>query len=90
MEPTLESCPVDDHQSNGSTEASVRELKMQMRAVRIHLEKRLGIVLANDDLILAWIPTFSGDVISRYPLGTRDGSQVVSSESRFWRARVCL
>ena len=31
----------------------------------MQLERRLGVVLANDDTILAWIPTFSGDVISR-------------------------
>ena len=56
----------------------------------------LEIVLANDDTILGWIPTFSGDVISRCrrcgrqdPLGTRDGSQMVSSEPRVWRACVC-
>ena len=33
----------------------------------MQLERRLGVVLANDDTILAWIPTFSGDVISRLP-----------------------
>ena len=34
VESTLESCPVGDLQPNGSIEASVREMKRQMRAVR--------------------------------------------------------
>ena len=56
----------------------------------------LEIVLANDDPILGWIPSFSGDVISRCrrcglqnPLGTRDGAQMVSSEPRSLEG-VCL
>ena len=82
-----ESCPVGDQQSHSSIEVSVRELKRQMRPDRVQLERRLGVVLANDDTILAWIPTFSGDVISRCrrgedPLGERGGSQIVSSETR--------
>ena len=59
VESIPEWCLVGDYQSNGSIEVSVRELKRQLRAVRMQLEKRLGIELANDDPILAWIPTFS-------------------------------
>ena len=40
VESILESCPVGDHRSNGSIEASVRELKGQTRAVRMRLEKK--------------------------------------------------
>ena len=61
-----ELCPVGDHPANESIQVRVPELKRQMRAVRMPLEKRLGMRPAHDDPILAWVPTFLGDVISRY------------------------
>ena len=51
--PFVEACPVGDHQSHGSIQVSVGELKTQMRAIRMQLERRLDIVLANDAPILA-------------------------------------
>ena len=81
MESILESCPVGDLQSNGTIEVGVRELK----------EKSLGFVLENDDPILAWIPTYVTDEVrAARPKGTRDGSQLVSSESPVWKACVCV
>ena len=67
--PFVEACPVGDHQSHGSIEVSVGELKRQMRAIRMQLERRLDIMLANDDPILAWILACSGDAIARYQRG---------------------
>ena len=67
--PIVESCPVGDHQSNCSIDVSVGEFRRQRRAIRMQLENRLGIVLANDDPVLAWIPTCSGDAIARYHRG---------------------
>ena len=47
----------------------MRELKRQMRAVQMQLDERLGVVLANDDPLLAWIPTLLRGVISCYRRG---------------------
>ena len=55
-----ESCPVVDRGAEGSIEMSVRQLKRQMRAVQLTLEKTIGMTLAT------WIPTFSGNVIARF------------------------
>ena len=52
--------PVGDHQANGSIESAVRQLKSQMRALRLALESRLGKVLAEDDPVLCWVATFAG------------------------------
>ena len=65
-------CPVGDHQANGDIEVGVRELKRQMRAIRLSLEGKLGMKLNDNDPILMWIPTFAGDAISRHRKG-RDG-----------------
>eukprot|EP00971_Amphidinium_carterae_P295244 5863306-Amphidinium_carterae.1 len=40
-----------------------------MRTTRLALEARLGRQLAEDDPVLAWIPTFAGDVIARFRRG---------------------
>ena len=53
----------------------MRDLKRQMRVIRMQLEKRLGIVFANDDHILTWILTLSADVVSRYRRGA-DGKPI--------------
>lgn len=41
------SSPVGDHQANGAIEVAVRELKRQMRALRMSLEYKLGRSLDN-------------------------------------------
>ena len=65
VEAIHESCPVEDHAPNGWIEVTVRELKRQMRAVRLSLEKKLFIMPACDGPVLAWVPSFEGDVIAR-------------------------
>ena len=84
VESTPESCPVSDHQSHGSIEVRVRELKRQMRADRMQYERRLGIVLAKDDPILSWIPTFAGGVISLYGRGADGKTPWEREAGRKW------
>ena len=51
--------PVGDHAKNGEIECAVRELKRQMRAVRLALETNLGRKVDTKDPVLAWMPTFA-------------------------------
>ena len=48
--PIVEACPVGDHQSNGSIDVSVGELKRERRAIRMQLEK--GLILCWRMMIL--------------------------------------
>jgi hypothetical protein len=85
---TLETIPREvpqgDHQKNGEIESAVRELKRQMRAIRMQLEQNLGRQLANDDPILSWIPTFAADTMAMYRRG-RDGKTAYERETgRKW------
>ena len=82
-------CPVGDHQKNGEIESGVRELKRQMRAVRMSLEGRLGRALADDDPLLMWIPTFAGDCIAFHRRGA-DGKTPWERETGRKRRRPCL
>lgn len=76
--------PVGDHQANGSIESGVREIKRQMRAVRMALERRLGRKLDSRDPILTWVPTFSADAIARHRKG-KDGKTPYERETgRKW------
>ena len=70
VESISQESPVGDHQANGDIESTVRTLKAQMRATRFALESRLGRQLAHDDPILTWIPTFTGDTITRFRKGS--------------------
>ena len=77
-------CPVGDHQANGEIESGVRELKRQMRAIRFSLEEKLGIMLASDDPVLSWIPTFAGDTIAHYRKGADGKTPHERETARKW------
>ena len=80
--------PVGDHAENGEIECCVRELKRQMRAMRLALENNLGTTLDAKDPVLAWMPAFAADVISRYRRGS-DGKTGWQRESgRQWAKRA--
>ena len=61
--------PVGDSQSNGEAEAAVKEVKSIVRTVKMALESNLGRRLGTKDPILAWIPTYAADMISRHRIG---------------------
>lgn len=82
-------CPVGDHQKNGDIESGVRELKRQMRAIRMNLENRLGKELSEDDPLLTWIPTFAGDCIAFHRRGDDGKTPWERETGAKWR-RPCL
>ena len=69
VESVSRNCPVGDHRANGHAESSVKQVKGQMRSIRLSLEQKLGIKLAEDHPLLQWIPMFAGDAISRHRRG---------------------
>ena len=62
--------PVGDRTENGEIECCVRELKRQMRAMRLALDSRLGKALDAKDPVLTWMLSFAGDVMTRYRRGS--------------------
>ena len=77
VEHTPQACPQGDHQANGHIESTVRELKRQMRALRLNLEKKLrqhnpnaGFTQLDDtDSVLFWMPEFVASAIAWYRKG---------------------
>ena len=76
--------PVGDHRANGDAEVSVREIKRQMRALRLSLESKLGVRLSDRDPLLFWMPSFAGDAIACHRRG-KDGKTAYERETgRKW------
>ena len=77
VEYTPQACPQGVHQANGQIENTVRELKRQMRALRLHLEKKLRQYnpnggfkkLEDTDPVLFWTPEFAANAIAWYRKG---------------------
>ena len=83
VEAISRSSPVGDHQSNGSIEVAVRELKRQMRALRYALEARLGKGLRDDDPVLSWAANFAAQSINVY---RKDSTGKTAYEKEFGRS----
>ena len=76
--------PQGNHQPNDEIKSAVREVKRQMRAVRLQLEKNLGRVPDEKGPILAWVPSFSADNMAMYKVGS-DGKTAYERETgRKW------
>ena len=50
--------PEGDHMANGRVEMAVREVKRQCRTLRISAEHNTGMRIADDSLLLSWLPRF--------------------------------
>ena len=77
--------PVGDHQANGEAEAAVRDLKRQVRVLKISLESKLGLQLKDDDPVLAWMPRHAGDLINRYRRGEDGKTPEQRRTGKQWR-----
>ena len=60
---------VGESQSNGDIESAVKEIKAMVRTTKAALESNLGRVLSSKDPILAWIPTYAAEMITRHRVG---------------------
>ena len=66
VELMLMTSPEGDHQANGFVQVGVREIKVQMRILRIQLKQRLGSRTGERDPLMSWIPRHGANCVSRY------------------------
>ena len=69
MDAVPEESPAGESRSNGEIESTVKEVKGVMRSVTSDLEHKLGVKIDSRHPILAWLPTYAGDIISRHRVG---------------------
>lgn len=74
--------PVGDHRANGNAEVAVREIKRQMRSIRISLEQKLKGKISNTSPLLAWMAPFAAHAINCY---RRDATGKTPYEKEFGR-----
>ena len=68
----------DDHKAMGEIEVMVREVKRQVRAMKLSLQRRLQNDIVDSHPILAWMPRHAADCISRF----RKGPDGLTAERR--------
>ena len=85
IEAIPEEPPVGDSRSNGEIEAAVKEVKGLMRSVKSDLEHKLNIDIDKKHPILAWLPTYVADVISRHRVGPDGRTAEKRRTGRNWR-----
>ena len=61
-----EESPVEDHQANGEIENAIKELEKQIRVLKLGLEQKMQLVLKDDHPMMAWLPEYSGFLLSRF------------------------
>ena len=69
LEATPQESPPSDHQANGEIEVMVREVKRQVRAIKMDLESKLQRKLEDRHPVLAHLPEHAASVINRYRKG---------------------
>ena len=75
VEFVMEESPVEEHQSNGTIEVTVREIQKQVRVMKSALEERMKCEVPSRHPILAFLVEHAGRLMSRYQVG-RDGRTV--------------
>ena len=72
VEFVMEESPVEEHQSIGTIEVTVREIQKQVRVMKSALEERMKCEVPSRHPILAFLVEHAGRFMSRYQVG-RDG-----------------
>ena len=72
VEFVMEESPVEEHQSNGTIEVTVREIQKQVRVMNSTLEERMKCEVLSKHPILAFLVEHAWRFMSRYQVG-RDG-----------------
>ena len=87
--PGLEAIPQEsapaDHQANGEIEVTVREIKKQVRVLKMDLESKLGVKVEDKHPVLAHLPEHAASVINRYRRGPDGKTAVQRLTGRQWR-----
>ena len=85
VEILLQESPVGDHQANGAAEVAVRELKRQVRALKLMLEERFRCEFSDAHPLLFWMPRHAGFLISRFRIGDDGRTPDERRTGRRWR-----
>jgi len=85
IESVPEEPPPGGHQANGLVENAIREVKRQIRVLRSALEEKVGMVLPDEDPMLAWLPRQAADLLNRYKKGTDGRTPEVRPIGKHWR-----
>ena len=72
VEFVMEESPVEEHQSNGTIDVTVREIQKQARVMKSALEERMKCEVPSRHPILGFLVEHAGKLMSRYQVG-RDG-----------------
>ena len=72
VEFVMEESPVEEHQSNGTIELTVRKIQKQVRVMKSALEERMKCEVLSRHPLLAFLVEHAGKLMSRYQVG-RDG-----------------
>ena len=72
VEFVMEESPVEEHQSNGTIEVTVREIQKQVREMKSALEERMKCEVLSRHPILAFLVEHAERLMSRHQVG-RDG-----------------
>ena len=61
--------PAYNPQANGGCEKGVQDVTAQTRALKLGLESRLGVEIADDDKVLEWIYVHAAFLLTRFEVG---------------------
>ena len=64
--------PEGDHMANGRVEMAVLEVKRQCRTLRISAEQNTSVRIADDGLLLSWLPRSAAQIMNKMRIG-KDG-----------------
>ena len=62
---TPEQPPKGEHQANGLAEVTGRHVRDQVRVLKLHLERRLGRKVLEDEPVMAWMVRWAAMAMSR-------------------------
>ena len=77
--------PVGDHQANGGIEMGIRELKRQIRVIRLSTEKKFQMRIPDDHPAMAWLPSFAAGLLARFRLGADGMTPDQRRTGKRWR-----
>ena len=72
MEIIPEESPAYEHQANGAVDNAVKRIGEQVRTMKLALEKRYGVRVEKEHMILPWMIRYAANILSWYKIG-RDG-----------------
>ena len=77
--------PKGDHMAEGRVEMAVREVKRQCGTLRISVEQRTSVRIADDSPLLSWLLRFAAQVMNKMKIGKDGKTSEMRRTGRRWR-----